>query len=400
MSGAVMLVMALLPGIPMLPFLALGGGAGALAFIIDKRTKHAAATEAKKADAEAKTAEAAEEPIAAALKMDDLKIELGYALLPLVNSPDGTDRLTEQIKALRRSLAIEMGFVMPAVRILDNVQLDANAYVIKIKEVEAGTGKRLARPVHGHGPGRRPGEPARHAHHRADLRPAGDLDRRRAQGRGLGARATPWSTPPPCCRRISPSCSRATWRSCCPTARCRSCSRNCRRSRPSCIKDIVPSLITISGIQRVLQILLAERVSIRDLATILEGIADGLAGTRNPVTLAEHVRARLARQICAQHTSAGRLPAADRAVGQMGAGLRRSPSSARATSASSPCSRRKLHRIHHAGARDASRRRRARARRRCWSPRPASGRSCAASSSASARRRRCCRRPKSTRGRG
>ena len=139
MSGAVMLVMALLPGIPMMPFLALGGGAGALAFIVDKRTKLAVATEAKKAEA-AKT-EAAEEPIATALKMDDLKVELGYALLPLVNSPDGSDRLTEQIKALRRSLAVEMGFVMPAVRILDNVQLDANAYVIKIKEVEAGTGK-------------------------------------------------------------------------------------------------------------------------------------------------------------------------------------------------------------------------------------------------------------------
>ena len=70
------------------------------------------------------------------------------------------------------------------------------------------------------------------------------------------------------------------------------------------IKDIVPSLITISGIQRVLQILLAERVSIRDLSTILEGIADGLAST-----LAEHVRGRLSRQLCAQHTSpAGYLP--------------------------------------------------------------------------------------------
>ena len=84
---------------------------------------------------------AAEEPIATALKIDDLKIELGYALLPLVNGPDGTDRLTEQIKALRRSLAIEMGFVMPAVRILDNVQLEANTYIIKIKEVDAGSGK-------------------------------------------------------------------------------------------------------------------------------------------------------------------------------------------------------------------------------------------------------------------
>ena len=75
------------------------------------------------------------------------------------------------------------------------------------------------------------------------------------------------------------------------------------------IKDIVPALITISGIQRVLQILLGERVSIRDLSTILEGIADGLPATRNATMLAEHVRARLARQLCAQHvTAAGTLP--------------------------------------------------------------------------------------------
>jgi flagellar biosynthesis protein FlhA len=75
------------------------------------------------------------------------------------------------------------------------------------------------------------------------------------------------------------------------------------------VKDIVPSQITISGIQRVLQHLLNERVSIRDLATILEGIADALPFTRNPVTIAEHVRVRLARQICAQHTTpAGYLP--------------------------------------------------------------------------------------------
>jgi flagellar biosynthesis protein FlhA len=75
------------------------------------------------------------------------------------------------------------------------------------------------------------------------------------------------------------------------------------------VKDLVPNLITVSGIQRVLQILLAERVSIRDLATILEGIADGIAGSRSPVTLTEHVRARLSRQLCAQYTSqSGYLP--------------------------------------------------------------------------------------------
>ena len=141
MSGAVMIVMALLPGIPTLPFLLLGGGAGALAYMMEKRSAAAATVEATKAEAEAKAAAPAEEPISAALKIDDLKIELGYALLPLVNSPDGTDRLTEQIKALRRSLAAELGCVMPAVRILDNVQLESNTYVIKIKEVEAGTGR-------------------------------------------------------------------------------------------------------------------------------------------------------------------------------------------------------------------------------------------------------------------
>jgi flagellar biosynthesis protein FlhA len=131
MSAGVMLVLALLPGIPMLPFLALGGGAAALAFSARKRNRATSAAEALAAAAPAAAAAAtaaAEEPIATALKIDDLKIELGYALLPLVNGPDGTDRLTEQIKALRRSLAIEMGFVMPSVRILDNVQLEANTY--------------------------------------------------------------------------------------------------------------------------------------------------------------------------------------------------------------------------------------------------------------------------------
>ena len=138
MSAAVMTVMALLPGIPMLPFMLLGCGAGALAYLIDDRQKKVVAADLKKT--EVAKAAPAEEPIATALKVDDLKIELGYALLPLVNSPNGTDRLTEQIKALRRSLATELGFVMPAVRILDNVQLDSNTYAIKIKEVDAGSG--------------------------------------------------------------------------------------------------------------------------------------------------------------------------------------------------------------------------------------------------------------------
>jgi flagellar biosynthesis protein FlhA len=82
----------------------------------------------------------AEEPIAQALAIDDVKIELGYGLLHLINDLEGR-RLTDQIKALRRTLATEFGFVMPPVRILDNMRLANQGYAIRIKEMEAGTGE-------------------------------------------------------------------------------------------------------------------------------------------------------------------------------------------------------------------------------------------------------------------
>jgi flagellar biosynthesis protein FlhA len=306
MSAAVMLVMGLLPGIPIVPFFALGGGAGALAYLIDRRTKLSAAAEAKKTES-AKTAPA-EEPVSASLKMDDLKVELGYALLPLVNAPDGSDRLTEQIKALRRSLAIEMGFVMPAVRILDNVQLDANTYVIKIKEVEAGTG----RVWHGQymvmdPAGNQVAMPGLHTTEPTFGLPATWIDaalKEEASVKGYTVvdAATVLAT-------HLTELIKANMSELLSYGEVQKLIKELPKEQSELIKDIVPSLITISGIQRVLQILLAERVSIRDLATILEGIADGLGGTRNPAMLAEHVRARLARQLCAQHTTAaGQLP--------------------------------------------------------------------------------------------
>src|ERR1700716_2519344 len=89
MSGAVMILMSLLPGIPMLPFLFLGGGASALALMFDRRGKALVTAQTQQVAADAKAAPA-EEPISSALRIDDLKIELGYALLPLVNSPDGS----------------------------------------------------------------------------------------------------------------------------------------------------------------------------------------------------------------------------------------------------------------------------------------------------------------------
>ena len=306
MSAAVMMVMSLLPGIPMIPFLILGGGTASLAYTINRRNKLAIAAETKKT--EVAQAAPVEEPMSAALKMDDLKIELGYALLPLVNAPDGSDRLTEQIKALRRSLAIEMGFVMPAVRILDNVQLDANSYVIKIKEVEAGTGKvwhgqyMVMDPA-----GNQVTLPGVHTTEPTFGLPATWIDaalKEEASVKGYTVvdAATVLAT-------HLTELIKANMSELLSYGEVQKLIKELPKEQSELIKDIVPSLITISGIQRVLQILLAERVSIRDLATILEGIADGLGTTRNPAMLAEHVRARLARQLCAQHTTGvGHLP--------------------------------------------------------------------------------------------
>ncbi|HEY7229996.1 MAG TPA: flagellar biosynthesis protein FlhA [Pseudolabrys sp.] len=303
MSGAVMLVMSLLPGIPMIPFLALGSGAAALAFIVDKRAKLTLAAEAQKTDAAAKS-EATDEPIAAALKIDDLKVELGYALLPLVNAPDGSDRLTEQIKALRRSLAVEMGFVMPAVRLLDNVQLDANTYVIKIKEVEAGSGKvwtgqyMVMDPAGGQVklPGTHTTEPTFGLP--ATWIDASHKEEASMKGYTVVDAATVLST-------HLTELLKSNMAELLSYGEVQKLLKELPKEQADLVKDLVPNLITVSGIQRVLQILLSERVSIRDLATILEGIADGIAGSRHPVTLAEHVRARLSRQLCAQHTSPG-----------------------------------------------------------------------------------------------
>ncbi|MDU2926998.1 flagellar biosynthesis protein FlhA, partial [Bradyrhizobium sp.] len=310
LSAAVMLVLALLPGIPTLPFLALGGGAAALAIKARRQKDVAKAVEAAEAaaPAAAATAAAAEEPIANALKIDDLKIELGYALLPLVNGPDGTDRLTDQIKALRRSLAIEMGFVMPSVRILDNVQLEANTYIIKIKEVDAGSGKIWPNQFMVMDPGgNQVAVPGIHTTEPTFGLPAtwvdaGLKEEATLKGYTVVDAATVLST-------HLTELLKANMSDLLSYGEVQKLLKELPKEQSELVKDIVPTQITISGIQRVLQLLLSERISIRDLSTILEGIADALAFSRNPATIVEHVRARLARQICAQNTSPmGYLP--------------------------------------------------------------------------------------------
>jgi flagellar biosynthesis protein FlhA len=307
MSAGVMFVLAALPGVPMLPFVLLGAGAATIAWRADRRARKVVATEAAKETVTAKS-ELAEEPISSSLKIDDLKIEIGYGLLPLVNGPKGDDRLTEQIKALRRNLAMEMGFVMPAVRILDNVQLDANTYVIKVKEVDAGTGKvhpgshMVMDPT-----GRQVELPGHHTIEPTFGLPATWVDEGLREEAGLRGytvvdAATVLST------HLS-EVLKANIADLLSYGEVQKLLKELPKEQGELIKDIVPAQISISGIQRVLQLLLAERVSIRDLGTILEGIAEALPITRVPAQLVEHVRGRLSRQLCAQYLSPiGHLP--------------------------------------------------------------------------------------------
>jgi len=304
MSSFVMVVMSLLPGIPMIPFLALAGGAGALAFFTDRRHSAEAAQAASEAAFAALPPEPQEEPISTALQMDELRVELGYGLLPLISGGRDDDRLTEQIKALRRQLASEMGFVMPSVRILDNMQLDANAYVIKVKEVAAGNGVLYPEQFMVLDPSGGPLDmPGTHTTEPTFGLPASWIDaslKDEATFKGYTV-----VDPPTVLSTHLTEVLKTNMAELLSYAEVQKLLAEIPKDQQKLVDDMVPSQISITGVQRVLQSLLSERISIRDLPTILEGIAEATGFASSIQTITEHVRARLARQICATYLSPG-----------------------------------------------------------------------------------------------
>jgi len=316
MSAAVIAALALLPGMPILPFLALAGGVGWLAF---KATKTNATKVAQAAlDAILKPAAPGEQPaggplgeapITDSLKIDELKLELGYGLLSLVKEDDtGTDRLTEQIKALRRQLATELGFIMPPVRILDNMQLEPNDYKVKIKEVEAGHGQIWAHQLMVMDPmGKEINLPGIHTTEPTFGLPATWIEpamRDEAEMRGYSI-----IDPSTVISTHLTEVLKANVADLLSYANVQSLLTGLPKDQQKLVEDIVPSQISVSGIQRVLQTLLMERISIRDLPTILEGIAEIAGPGRTAQSIAEHVRSRLARQLCAANLGPdGNLP--------------------------------------------------------------------------------------------
>ncbi|WP_454717565.1 flagellar biosynthesis protein FlhA [Caulobacter segnis] len=301
-------VIALIPGMPIIPFAALSLGAGALAY---KRIQDAkkpkpidpAALEA----ANAAPTEAEEEPISASLAIDDVKIELGYGLLTLINDLDGR-KLTDQIRALRKTLAGEFGFVMPPVRILDNMRLANQGYAIRIKEMESGAGEvRLGALMAMDPRGGQVELPGEHVREPAFGLPAtwiADDLREEATFRGYTV-----VDPATVLTTHLTEILKENMADLLSYSEVQKLLKEMPEAQQKLVADLIPGTVTATTVQRVLQSLLKERVSIRDLPQILEGIGEAAPHTASVTQLVEQVRARLARQLCwANRGDDGALP--------------------------------------------------------------------------------------------
>ena len=306
LSAVLSFVLGMLPGLPMFPFLAISAGAGALAYYLPKQKKEQKAAEAA-AEAQDQAVPVAEEPISTALAIDYIRIELGYGLLQLVNSEQGM-KLTDQIKGLRRQMASDMGFVLPSVRIQDNLQLPANTYILRIKEIEAGRGDLrpnmlLAMDPKGQ-PVTLPGEATHEPTFGLPAHWIAPNHREEAHFKGYTV-----VDPPTIITTHLTEAVKDNMPELLSYSETQKLLDELDKAHQKLVADIIPAQMTVGGLQRVLQNLLAERVSIRDLPTILEGVGEACAITRSVGAITEHVRARLGRQLCDANLSpAGFLP--------------------------------------------------------------------------------------------
>lgn len=306
LTSGMMGFMSLMPGVPFLPFASFSVITGGLAYVLNKETRRLDTERLQIAATETAQAKPAEEPISKSLAMDIVRLELGYGLLTLVNGEG--HKLTDQIKGLRRQLAEEMGFVLPSVRIQDNLQLTANDYMVRIKEIEAGRGgvrpgMLLCMDPSGE-PISLPGE--------ATVEPTFGLpamwidEQYREEASFRGYTVVDAATVVTTHLTEIVKDNMADLLSYTETQKLLD-----EMAKPfqKLVADVVPGQISLSGLQRVLQNLLSERISIRDLPTILEGISEASLYTKSVALISEHVRSRLARQICTANMNIhGMLP--------------------------------------------------------------------------------------------
>lgn len=297
LSSFLLVALALLPGIPATPFLFLAGVTGAIAWRTNVRVRGEEKVIQDEVDREeAEAPPIPEEPIANTLRIDYMRLELGYGLLTLINNPKGGQKLTDQIKALRRQIAQDMGFVMPSVRIQDNMQMEANAYLIRVKEIEAGGGDLRPNMLLVMDPRGEeitlPGEKTNEPTFGLPAMWVEESSREEALFRGYTVVDPATVITTHITEIVKDNMSDLL-----SYAETQKLLDDLDQEHQKLIGDMVPAQISLGGVQRVLQNLLGERVSIRDLPTILEGVSEACGYSRSVLMITEHVRSRLARQI-------------------------------------------------------------------------------------------------------
>ncbi len=303
LSAAVaMLLLALVPGLPKLPFVAIAAVVG-LIWWRAGRSAPQAGPAAPAAGKRGAASDALEPPPPGAtpaatlplLDVDPLEIEIGYGLLRLAEGPGGGE-LMARVAATRRQLALDLGLVLPLVRVRDNLQLPPTAYVFKLRGAEVARGELrldgyLALPTDIGGE-RVQGVPTREPAFGLPALWIAAADKTRAELAGY----TVVDPPTVLATHFSEVCKRAA-PELLTRQECRALLDVLRARQPALVEELVPALLTVGQVQRVLQNLLREGASIRNLTTILEALADAAPLTKDVDVLTERARAALGREI-------------------------------------------------------------------------------------------------------
>jgi flagellar biosynthesis protein FlhA len=295
MVSGVLASFALIPGLPMFPFLALAGGAAVLARVSEKGQKRRLELAAVAAPVETTEAPAPADPMHDLLQIDPIELEVGFALIPLIDAGQGGD-LLERISLLRKQAALELGILVPPIRIRDNVSLPANEYVIKLRGSEIARAEVLPRFVMALNTGGVVSEidgmetvdpsfgmPARWVN-------SGRSSEAEAMGYVVVGPSTVVATH--LLETLKHSAADLLGRQ-----EVQEMVETLKKSHPALVEEIVPGKVSLSVLHRVLQRLLRERVPIRDLVSILEALGDGAETTKDPEALTEVVRRALTNVI-------------------------------------------------------------------------------------------------------
>jgi flagellar biosynthesis protein FlhA len=289
-AAGVMLALAAIPGLPKLSFLLLAAIVGALGW---RAPKTSTEDSAPASDAAAK--KPARESLEDQLKLDEISLEVGYALIPLVDAQQG-GQLLQRVRSLRNNLALQLGFVVPSVHITDNIRLKPREYMVSLRGVEVARwemyedqlmaiSSEVAPPAL---PGKATREPAFGVS--AVWIPAGLQNQALASGYAVVDQTSVLAT------HLAEIIKQHAYELLTRQETKRLLDR-LSDSQPKLVEELTPKVLSLGEVQKVLQQLLREQVSIRDLPTILEALLDTSTTTKHPVLLVEAVRQALGRAL-------------------------------------------------------------------------------------------------------